>query len=52
MLVLLLALKGVARKSYLAVIFKELNRDDGFVITAYLTSRIARRLILWRKGRE
>jgi hypothetical protein len=47
-----IALKGVARKTYLAVIYKELNRVDGFVITAYLTSRIARRLILWRKGRE
>jgi hypothetical protein len=47
----LIALKGVARKTYLAVIYKELTRDDGFVITAYFTSRIARRLILWRQDR-
>ncbi|MBI4489009.1 MAG: hypothetical protein HY694_07970 [Deltaproteobacteria bacterium] len=48
----LIALKGVARKTYLAVIYKELSRNDGFVITAYFTSRISRRLIIWRKGRE
>lgn len=47
----LIALKGAARKTYLAVIYKELSRDDGFVITAYFTSRISRRLIIWRKGR-
>ena len=46
----LIALKGMARKLYLAVIYKELSRDDGFVITAYFTSRISRRSILWRKG--
>lgn len=47
----LIAVKGVARKTYIAVIYKESSRDDGFVITAYLTSRIGRRLIVWRKGR-
>lgn len=48
----LIALKEVARKTYLAVIYKEQGRNDGFVITAYFTSRIARRLIRWRKGQE
>jgi hypothetical protein len=47
----LIALKGAARKTCLAVIYKELSRDDGFVITAYFTSRISRSLIIWRKGR-
>lgn len=47
----LIAVKGVARKTYIAVIYKESSRDDGFVITAYLTSQIGRRLIVWRKGR-
>jgi hypothetical protein len=45
-------LEGVARKTYLAVIYKELSRDEGFVATAYFTSRISRRLIIWRKGRQ
>jgi len=48
----LIALKGVAPRRYLAVIYKELSRDDGFVITAYFTSRITRRIIIWQKGRE
>ncbi|MBI4524505.1 MAG: hypothetical protein HY695_11925 [Deltaproteobacteria bacterium] len=48
----LIAVKGVGRKTYLAVIYKELSRDDGFVITAYFTSRLSRRLIIWRKGRQ
>jgi|SRR5512145_1482295 hypothetical protein len=48
----LIALKGVARKIYLAVIYRELSRDDGFVITAYFTSRISRRSIIWRRGRR
>ena len=45
----LIAVKGVARGKYLAVIYKEISRDDGFIITAYFTSRIARRSIQWRK---
>ena len=48
----LITLKGAARKTYLAVTYKDLGRDDGFVIAAYFTSRIARRLIVWQKGRE
>jgi hypothetical protein len=38
----LVAGKGVGRKTYLAVIYKELSRDDGFVITAKFTSRFSR----------
>jgi hypothetical protein len=47
----LIAVKVLGRRKYLAVIYKELNRKDGFVITAYFTSQISRRLIRWRKGR-
>jgi hypothetical protein len=47
----LIAVKVLSRRKYLAVIYKELNRKDGFVITAYFTSQISRRLIRWQKGR-
>lgn len=47
----LIAVKALGRRKYLAVIYKELSRKDGFVITAYFTSQISRRLIKWRKGR-
>jgi len=48
----LIAAKGVARKTYIAVIYKEVNCKDGFVITAYFTSKLSRRSILWRKGQQ
>ena len=47
----LIAVKALGRKKYLAVVYKELSRKDGFVITAYFTSQISRRLIRWQKGR-
>lgn len=45
----LIAVKGVASKKYLAVVYKEVTEEDGFIITAYFTSRISRRWIRWPK---
>ena len=38
-------------KNFLAVVYKELSKDDGFVITAYSTSKLDLRKeeILWQK---
>ena len=47
----LVAAKQLARGKYLAVIYKELSPTDGFVITAYFTSRFGKGLIQWQKGR-
>ena len=46
----LIALKQREDGKFLAVVYKEINRGDGFVITAYLTSKIKleREVILWR----
>jgi len=46
----LIAGRALTRRKYLMVIYRELGRKDGFIITAYFTSRISRRLIRWRKG--
>jgi hypothetical protein len=46
----LIAVRTLGRRKYLAVIYKELSIKDGFIITAYFTSQISRRLIKWRKG--
>ena len=44
----LIAIKGMGRKRYLDVIYKEfIGKNDGFVISAYFTSKIDRRKILW-----
>ena len=49
----LIAMRGVARGRYLAVAYREVNQADGFIITAYFTSRLPRRLILWpRESRQ
>lgn len=40
----LVAVRSLGRRKYLAVIYKELSRKDGFIITAYFTARISRSL--------
>ena len=47
----LIALKELEIEKYLAVVYKELNIDDGFVITAYITSKIKieRQVILCKR---
>ena len=44
----LIAVKGYGRRRYLAVVYRELSAKDGFVISAYFTSRINRRAIVWK----
>ena len=46
----LVAMRGLAQGRYLAVIYKEMSRTDGFIVTAYFTSRLPRRSILWPRG--
>lgn len=48
----LLATKEIEPGKYLVVVYKEVNREDGFVITAFLTRRvnqIERRAKLWNR---
>lgn len=45
----LTAIRGTGRKRYLAVIYKEVSKDDGFIISAYFTSKINREAIIWPK---
>jgi hypothetical protein len=47
----LVALKRIGAKKFMAVVYKETNRKDGFVITAFLTSRVRidREVVLWEK---
>ncbi|MBN1346078.1 MAG: hypothetical protein JXQ73_25550 [Phycisphaerae bacterium] len=43
----LVAWKGMGRKRYLVVVYREINRSDGFVITAFLSSKAKKRNVLW-----
>jgi len=47
----LIALKELQENRYIAVIYKEINSDDGFIITAYFTSKVNLNdeVILWRR---
>jgi len=35
-----MAIREIESGKYIAVIYKELNKEDGFIITAFLTRRI------------
>lgn len=45
----LIAVRAMGRRKYLAVVYRETSRYDGFVITAYFTSKIAKSSIRWQK---
>jgi hypothetical protein len=44
----LLAVRGASRDKYLAVVYRQVSPDDGFVITAYFTSKIERGKAIWK----
>jgi hypothetical protein len=43
------AVRSFGRNRFLVVIYKEISRHDGFVITAYFVRRINRGDIVWRR---
>lgn len=45
------ALKTIGKKKLMAVVYKEFGKKDGFVITAFFTSkiRIEKEVVLWEK---
>jgi hypothetical protein len=45
--------KSPLTRKHLVVVYKELNRTDGFVLTAYYTSAPSqRRVIVWKRSRS
>lgn len=46
-----IALRHVDEGKFLAVVYKEIDRHDGFIITAYFTSKIMleREVIIWQR---
>jgi len=43
------AVKSYGRSRYLMVTYREISKDDGFIITAYFVRRINRRNIIWQR---
>ena len=47
----LIAVRGAGRNRYLCAIYREISKEDGFVISAYFASGINRRNIIWPRKR-
>ena len=47
----MIALKRITKTRFLAAVYREVSRQDGFVITAYFTSKLdlGKEVILWQK---
>lgn len=44
----LIAVKTLGRQSYLHVYYRELGRQDGFIISAFIKTKIEKKKIIWR----
>ena len=47
----LIAVHGAGRSRYLCVIYKEIGKEDGFVISAFFTAEINKRNQIWPNKR-
>ena len=48
----LLAVFALSKRSYIVVVYKELSKEDGFVITAFLTrqrKQLEKRRNIWKR---
>jgi len=43
----LVAILNMGRRRYLHVVYKEVSPEDGFIITAFITRKYNRRMIVW-----
>jgi len=47
-----IAVKKIETGKYIVVVYRELNKEDGFIITAFITKRkkqFERRKVLWKR---
>jgi len=45
----LVAVLTLGKQQYLQVVYRELSRKDGFIITAFIARRVNRRAMIWPK---
>jgi hypothetical protein len=45
----LMSVRSYGRRRYFMVVYRQVSADDGFIITAYFTSKLDRRYVVWRK---
>lgn len=47
----LAAVLTLGKKGYLHVVYRELDPNDGFIITAFISRKVNKRVIVWPKKR-
>jgi len=47
----LVAVLALGKQKYIHVVYRELNRNDGFIITAFIARKVNKRSIVWPKKR-
>lgn len=45
----LIAARNYGRNRYLAVVYRQISANDGFIITGYFTSKINRKKAIWKR---
>lgn len=45
----LIAVQTLGRRKYIHTVYRELNKDDGFIITAFIAEKLNKGRIIWRK---
>lgn len=45
----LIAYRSYGHRRYLAVIYRQVSVEDGFVITAYFTDKVDRKKAIWKR---
>ena len=47
----LIAVLSIGRRQFLNVVYREISRDDGFIITAFISRKINKGNVIWPKER-
>lgn len=45
----LIAVRNYGHQRYLMVVYRQISANDGFIITAYFTSKIDKKKAIWQK---
>jgi len=48
----LIAISSLGRRHYLNVVYREISRQDGFVITAFISTKLNKGRLTWPKARS
>ena len=48
----LIAVASVGRRRYLNVVYREISRYDGFIITAFVSTKLNKGSLIWPKARS